>query len=97
MEPLLSIPEVAAILGISEHTLRGHVARGKISHRRIGGMIRFTEADLSEFVEGAKVSTKVPGSPISCSAPSRPLKWMRRQGEPDPPHRRSRKAGGQSS
>jgi excisionase family DNA binding protein len=79
MTPLLSIPEAAKLLSISESTLRSHVSVGKIAHRRIGGAIRFTEGDIEEFVEGAKrgirdSSPYVPSSSI-------PVLWVRTKEE----------------
>jgi excisionase family DNA binding protein len=52
--PLLSVRDVAKRLSLSESTVRGFVARGKIAHRRLGGAIRFTEEDLAEFIERCK-------------------------------------------
>ena len=62
MAPLLNIKQAAEVLGLSGHTLRGHVAAGRIAHRRIGGAIRFCESDLEEFVEQAKRPAKEMGS-----------------------------------
>lgn len=63
--PLLSIPDAAKILGISGHTLRGHVTAGRIAHRRIGGAIRFTEGDVEEFVEASKKPVRREETPKS--------------------------------
>jgi excisionase family DNA binding protein len=55
-QPLLTVPEVAAWLGISPHTLRywRHVHRGPHS-LTVGGVVRYRAADIEEWLErGAK-------------------------------------------
>lgn len=56
--PLLTINEAAKVLAISAHTLRLHVRRGAIAHRRIGGRILFTESDVAAFVEASLVPVR---------------------------------------
>jgi excisionase family DNA binding protein len=75
MSPLLSIPEAAKLLSISESTLRSHVSVGKIAHRKIGGAIRFTESDIEEFIEVSKrgIRASSPYAPAS----SVPVLWIR--------------------
>jgi excisionase family DNA binding protein len=47
---LLTIAEAAALLGVKAQTLYLWVSQKKISHRKIGRLVRFTESDLEEFV-----------------------------------------------
>jgi excisionase family DNA binding protein len=68
MTPLLSIPEAAKLLGISESTMRSHVSCRRIAHRRIGGSIRFTEQDIQSFVEESKVEVRT----VVAKAPKMP-------------------------
>jgi excisionase family DNA binding protein len=51
MERLLSVPEAASLLGVRPQTLYLWVSKKRIPHRKIGRLVRFTEADLAEFVE----------------------------------------------
>jgi excisionase family DNA binding protein len=52
---LLNIQRAAMRLGLSAAALYRLVERKKIPHRRLGGTIRFTEEDLSRFVEICRV------------------------------------------
>ncbi len=54
----LSVAEVADRLGLSASTVYQLVAERKMSHRRIGGAIRFEESDLAEFLEATKRGRK---------------------------------------
>ena len=56
MEPtfipvLFNYSEAAEMLTMSEKTLRRHVQQGRVPHRKIGRYVRFTEADLSAYIE----------------------------------------------
>jgi excisionase family DNA binding protein len=51
VERLLSIREAASLLGVRPQTLYLWVSKKRIAHRKIGRLVRFTEADLAEFVE----------------------------------------------
>jgi excisionase family DNA binding protein len=75
MSPLLSIPEAAKLLGISESTMRTHVSCRRIAHRKIGGSIRFTESDIEEFVEVSKRGIRSSSPYIPAS--SVPVLWGR--------------------
>lgn len=60
MESMFDINEAAARLGIAVITLRRMIYSGRISYRRIGQkLIRFTEADLREYLENATVRAGV--------------------------------------
>jgi excisionase family DNA binding protein len=49
-DEILLYPEAAALLRISERTLRRHVADGTVPHVRLGGMVRFSRNALLELV-----------------------------------------------
>ncbi len=51
MERLLTVQEAAHLLGIKPQTLYLWVAMKRIAHHKVGRLVRFTEADLSDFVE----------------------------------------------
>jgi excisionase family DNA binding protein len=54
MNRLLTITEAAALLGVKPQTLYLWVSLRRVPHRKIGRLVRFTEADLEEFVENQK-------------------------------------------
>jgi excisionase family DNA binding protein len=62
MQRPYTVPEAAKQIGVSEVTVRRLVAARQIPHRRVGGRIMFTEADLEEFLEASK-RPAVTGSP----------------------------------
>ena len=73
MTPLQDLKSAAAMLGISPCTLRRAVRAGKVPHRRLGGMIRFTEDDLAEYVESCRIGVRgVPEPRVKMG----PLKWV---------------------
>ena len=73
MTPLLDLPTAAKILGLSVCTLRRAVRAGKVPHRRLGGMIRFTEEDIAEYVESCRIGVRGVPEP---KAKMGPLKWV---------------------
>ena len=84
MTPLLDLSAAANLLAIAPGTLRGHVIAGRIAHRRVGGLIRFSEADLDEFVESCRVEVRGPVEP-KVVRPFGPLTRVRLPGEPSRP------------
>ncbi|MGV3564205.1 MAG: helix-turn-helix domain-containing protein [Nocardioides sp.] len=56
----LTAAEAAERLGTKEARIRALVKRGLIAHRRDGRFLRFTEADLEEYVEATKVPRASP-------------------------------------
>lgn len=50
MEQLLTVPEVAKILRVSNTTLYRMIEDRKVSFVRIGNMVRFTRANLESLV-----------------------------------------------
>jgi len=53
---LKSIVETSKILGISEVSLRRLVRFRRISYRKIGDRILFSEADINAYMESVKVA-----------------------------------------
>lgn len=51
MEALMKYGEAAALLGVSELTLRRLVARGEVPEVRIGRAVRFDPRDLRAYVD----------------------------------------------
>lgn len=67
-EELFTYQQAARRLYISTRTLRRLVARGRVPHRRIGRLVRFTRADLDEILHLYRVapqprSPRRPGTP----------------------------------
>jgi excisionase family DNA binding protein len=54
MEKLYTTQEVVDLLSVSKHTLAMWCSNGAISYRRIGRSRRFTEGDITAFVESRK-------------------------------------------
>lgn len=73
MTSLLDIAAASSFLGVSPTTLRRFVARGAITHRRVGSQVRFTEGDLAEYVEACRVSI-APKVETLIKPPT--LKWL---------------------
>ncbi|WP_055474745.1 helix-turn-helix domain-containing protein [Gordonia sp. HS-NH1] len=58
---LLTKPEAAADLGVSDSTLRRHIAAGEISVVRIGRTVRIDPVELDRFVaEGPRSAAPEP-------------------------------------
>ena len=73
MSPLHDLPTAAKILGVSSCTLRRAVKAGKVPHRRVGGVIRFTEDDLVDYIEACRIGVRgVPEPRVKVG----PLKWV---------------------
>jgi len=53
---LKSIVEISKMLGISEVSLRRLVRSRRISYRKIGDRILFSEADINAYLESVKVT-----------------------------------------
>lgn len=50
IEPLLSVPQAAKILGISQCTLRNWIQRKKIARVKVGGRVMFRPDTIREFI-----------------------------------------------
>ena len=55
MSNLKSVTELAAILGCEKITVYRLVKVGKIPHRRIGTLLRFSDRDIETYLESVKV------------------------------------------
>ena len=63
---LLTISEAAELLGVKTQTLYVWVAQHRVPHRKIGRLVRFTDADLEEFVNKQKQPSMSPeNGPLS--------------------------------
>ena len=51
MEPIYTVPEVAAYLKICKSKLYGMIRRGEFPHVRIGKNVRILESDLVEWLD----------------------------------------------
>ncbi len=51
--PLMTLKEVAAILGVTEAWVRNHCTRRRpfIKHVKLGRYVRFRRRDVEEFIE----------------------------------------------
>ena len=69
MSDILTLPklftekEAAEKLNTSVATIRGERGRGNIAYRRIGGSIKYTEADLIEYLDNGRVPCKKSTTP----------------------------------
>jgi excisionase family DNA binding protein len=50
IQPLLDIPQAAAIMGIPPTTLRDMVTQRRVPHTRIGKHVRFSAEHLAEII-----------------------------------------------
>lgn len=50
MEKLYDVKQVAEQLGVSVHAVRKWILDGKISNRKVGKFVRFSQADIDAFV-----------------------------------------------
>ena len=51
---LLKVEEVADRLNVSVWTVRKLAKEGSLRSRRIAGVLRFTESDVQELIDGAQ-------------------------------------------
>lgn len=50
MSRLLAIPEVAQLLGLSTHTIRAWVQKGRIEHHKLGRRVLISPAALERIL-----------------------------------------------
>ncbi|MBI1311744.1 helix-turn-helix domain-containing protein [bacterium] len=75
---LLTVKDVAQRLNVSQSCIYQLVETGKIPHHRIGvgrGAIRFTEDDITEYLQNAREQPASGGSPRPLTRPK--LKHIR--------------------
>lgn len=75
MARLMTIAEVAERLNVSEWKVRDLARKGEIPHQRIGGLVRFREADIEAYENGVTQwgytsAVKSGGSGSSTEGPS---------------------------
>ena len=63
---LIGINDAAAVLGISENTLRQWVCYGKFPYVKVGRRTLISAQDLSEFVKENRVPVKGSGTEREC-------------------------------
>jgi excisionase family DNA binding protein len=51
MQPLLSVPEAAKILGVSVQTLRQWLSQRRLAIIKVGRLTKLTMGDIVEFIE----------------------------------------------
>lgn len=54
---ILSAREVAALLGLEEHTVYESAARGELPARRVGRRVLFSRHAIDEWMHGKKPAT----------------------------------------
>jgi excisionase family DNA binding protein len=55
MNTLKTVSDLSAILGCKEITVYRLVKARKIPHRRIGALLRFSDSDIQNYLDSAKV------------------------------------------
>lgn len=54
----LKVTDAAAALGLSVHTVRAWISKGKLTHVRLGGAIRILPSDIHEFIRISTVPAR---------------------------------------
>ena len=55
LDPLLGVPEVAIILGLSKKGVYGLVERGAIPFVRISNRVRFSRHEIAAYIEARRM------------------------------------------
>lgn len=77
-ESLLTYPQTAEILGVTDRTVRTLVSTGALPAVRFGGSVRIDPVDLRRFIENAKSGASASDPGLSAATnPADP--------SPDPP------------
>lgn len=63
MSPLLTVADVAAVLSKSEKWVTAAARDGVLPSRKVGRSYRFTEADVTAYVDGAAAAATVTSTP----------------------------------
>ena len=56
--PVLTRHDVAELLNLSVRTIDRLVAAGELSHHRLADLVRFTQADVTEYIDQSRVSPR---------------------------------------
>ena len=59
MEKLLSVQEASEILGVKVSTLYSWIHQGYVPHIKLGRLVKFSESDLSQWVEDKKQEGRI--------------------------------------
>lgn len=51
--PMLTVPEVAGLLGVSDNTIYRRIADGDIPSKRLGKAVRIPSSWVQSFIDGA--------------------------------------------
>jgi len=57
MGNLKSVSDLSVILGCQKITIYRLVRQGKIPHRKVGALLRFSDRDIETYLESVKVDT----------------------------------------
>lgn len=64
MDKLLTVADLCELLQVSRSTVNRLVSSGELAAFKIGGQLRFSEADVNAYVKAARVrQTKRPAPP----------------------------------
>lgn len=69
---LLSVDEVAAVLGVSRKIVDHHIHQGELVGVRVGNSRKFRLADIRDFQERQSASPKVVPLPVARKRPAKP-------------------------
>ena len=58
MNDVLTLQEAAALLRVTERTLHAWVSKGRVPAAKIGGVWRFSRAQLMEVIEGVPATVE---------------------------------------
>ena len=76
MAKLLTVREVAQILNCSTSTIYGWTETGKISFRKINGLLRFDSEEITAFIDNSKRSKLLPKIKIKPAASKKHIDRM---------------------
>jgi len=60
VDPLLTVDQVAVILGKAPRWVREQVTAGAIDHTRVGASIRFTDQQVNDYIESKTRASMIP-------------------------------------
>ena len=88
MRHVLSIKEVADMLGVSQKTIRRHIQAGKLISSKLGGVHRIQKSELQKFLKFDNAVAKTisdTGFPFESNLPEGPIekKWEKHKGKID--------------
>lgn len=57
-DPLWNVAEVAAFLGVTDRTVRSWMVARRLPYLKIGGTVRFRQAEVARWVDRCDESTE---------------------------------------